>query len=235
MEPFAHVVVDNVLPAGPYRALADSFPSFRQVAWDGPAPSNQRFAMSTFLYDLPDVLPDDWRAFGARHTGRAVLRQVHARFAGHWSPAAEAVWDRLETASLGLCMRDHDADIQCDARAELNTPVTDAPGSVRGGHLDTANRLFSGLLYMRPQEDDTPGGDLCLYRPAPDLDPRARKDAFAFADHELIEAVRVPDAANRLVFFPNSPAAIHGVTARPLSPWQRNYVFITAEVGHDLF
>jgi hypothetical protein len=234
-EPFPHVVIDGALPAAAYRALADSFPSFAQVAWDGPAPSNQRFAMSTFMYEILDSMPEVWRAFGRRHTGRTFLRQVYALFAGHWTPAAEAAWARLETARLGLFLRDHDADIQCDARAELNTPVTDAPSSVRGGHLDTANRLFSGLLYMRPDGDDTPGGDLCLYRPAPGIDTIARKNAFAFDDQELVEAARVPYAANRLVMFPNGPAAIHGVTPRPITPWQRNYVFITAEVGTDLF
>lgn len=235
LEPFPHVVIDDALPADSYRLLADSFPSFAQVAWDGPAPSNQRFAMSTFMYEILDSVPDCWRAFGGRHTGRAFLRQVYALFAGHWPPAAEGEWARLDTASLGLFMRDHNADIQCDARAELNTPVTDAPGSVRGGHLDTANRLFSGLLYMRPDGDDTPGGELCLYRPAAGVDPLARKDAFAFEAEALVEAVRVPYAANRLVMFPNSPAAIHGVSPRPLTPWQRNYVFMTAEVGRDLF
>lgn len=234
-EPFAHIVVDNALPAAAYDALASSFPSFREVGWDGTPPSNQRFARSTFLYEILDTVPDCWRAFGARHTSRTFLRQVYALFKGHWTPAAEAEWARLESATLGLFMRDPDADIQCDARAELNTPVTDAPSSVRGGHLDTANRLFSGLLYMRPDGDDTPGGDLCLYRPAAGMDPRARKNAFAFDSEELVEAARVPYAANRLVMFPNSPAAIHGVTPRPLTPWQRNYVFITAEVGTDLF
>ena len=234
-EPFPHIVVDNALPAAAYDALANSFPSFAQVAWDGTPPSNQRFAMSTFLYHLLDTLPEAWRAFGTRHTGRAFLRQAYALFAGHWTPAAEAEWAGLESAKLGLFMRDPDADIHCDARAELNTPVTNAPSSVRGGHLDTPNRLFSGLLYMRPDGDDTPGGDLCLYRPAAEVDARARKDAFAFDPEELVEAVRVPYAANRLVMFPNSPAAIHGVTPRPITPWQRNYVFITAEVGADLF
>lgn len=234
-DPFPHVVVGSALPAETYRELAASFPSFAQVAWDGPAPSNQRFAMSAFMYELLDTMPEVWRAFGRLHTSRRFLRQVYALFAGHWTPAAEAAWSRLESAELGLFMRDHDADIRCDARAELNTPVTDQPSSVRGGHLDTANRLFSGLLYMRPDGDDTPGGDLCLYRPAPGVDTIARKDAFAFASEELVEAVRVPYAANRLVIFPNSPAAIHGVTPRPLTPWQRNYVFITAEVAADLF
>jgi hypothetical protein len=234
-EPFPHIVVDNALPQADYAALATSFPDFQEVGWAGTPPSNQRFARSTFLYEILESVPDCWRAFGARHTSRAYLRQVHALFAGHWSPAAEAEWARLETATLGLYMRDHDADIQCDARVELNTPVKDAPSSVRGGHLDTANRLFSGLLYMRPDGDDTPGGDLCLYRPAAGVDTLTRKNAFAFEAEELVEAVRVPYAANRLVMFPNNPAAIHGVTPRPLTPWQRNYVFITAEVGHDLF
>ena len=234
-EPFPHVIVDHALPPDSYAELAGSFPSFAQVGWDGPAPSNQRFAMSTFLYHILDTLPDAWRRFGATHTSRDFLRQVHLLFARHWTPAAEAVWQRLDTATLGLFMQDHDADIQCDARAELNTPVTDTPSSVRGGHLDTANRLFSGLLYMRPDGDDTPGGDLCLYRPAAGIDPAQRKNAFAFEPHELVEAVRVPYGANRLVLFPNSPAAIHGVTPRPVSPWQRNYLFITAEVAEDLF
>jgi hypothetical protein len=234
-EPFAHIVIDDALPADAYAELAGCFPSFAQVGWDGPAPSNQRFAMSTFVYNILDTMPDVWRRFGARHTSREFLRQVRALFAQHWTPAAAAVWERLDTATLGLFLQDDDADIQCDARAELNTPVTDRPSSVRGGHLDTANRLFSGLLYMRPDGDDTPGGDLCLYRPAAGVDTARRKDAFAFEPDELVEAVRVPYGANRLVMFPNSPAAIHGVTARALTPWQRNYVFMTAEVADDLF
>jgi hypothetical protein len=234
-EPFPHLVIDGALPEAAYRALADSFPGYADVVGAGTPPSNQRYPFSAFMIDWAPWMPAAWKAFARTHTSRAFLRQVHRSFAGHWPEAAEAVWAGLEDASLGLFMRD-DAEILCDARIELNTPVTDRPSSVRGGHLDTPNRLFSALLYMRPAGDDTPGGDLALSRfrsGAPPAD--GPLDRFAFDQADLETVVTVPYAANRLVIFPNRPTALHGVTPRPLTPWQRNYVFVTAEVATELF
>jgi hypothetical protein len=234
-DPFPHLVIDDALPADAYRALAGTFPGYNDIAAAGPPPSNQRYPFSAFMIEWAPWMPPAWRAFARTHTSRAFLRQVYRTFAGHWTDAAEAVWAGLEQASLGLFMRDS-AEILCDARIELNTPVTERPSSVRGGHLDTPNRLFSALLYMRPADDDTPGGDLALSRFRNGAPPEGVPlDTFAFDDAELETVVTVPYAANRLVIFPNRPTALHGVTPRPLTPWQRNYVFVTAEVEDALF
>ena len=217
-DPFPHLVIEDALPAPLCRELAASFPDFRRVGWDGEPPSNQRFALFAFLALLRDF-----------------LRRVRALFAGHWTEACEHIWAGLDEARLGYVMRDgEDADILVDARLELNTPVKDGPSVVRGAHLDTPNRLFSALYYLRRDGDDTPGGDLGLYRftGAP---PAQGLDRFAFDPEEVEEVARVPYRANTLVIFPNRPTALHGVTARPVTPWQRNYVFITAEVASDLF
>jgi len=234
-DPFPHLVLDDALPTDLYRTLAESYPSVEQmVGTSVTLGSNQRFPFSAFMVEWAPWIDAAWQRFAAAHTSRAFLRRVHALFDGHWTDAAEAVWAGLDDARLGLFMRD-EADILCDARLEINTPVTERPSSVRGGHLDTPNRLFSALFYMRPPDDDTEGGDLALYRFRDGQVPDGPLDVFAFPDAQLEEVARVPYAANRLVIFPNRPTALHGVTPRPVTPWTRRYVFVTAEVGRELF
>ena len=44
----------------------------------------------------------------------------------------------------------------------INTPVLEA-SSVRSAHLDNLNKLFTGLFYMKQDDDKSTGGDLELY------------------------------------------------------------------------
>jgi hypothetical protein len=53
------------------------------------------------------------------------------------------------------------SDILLDAQISGNTPVVN-PSSVRTTHIDEANKLFSGLYYLRPDHDDSEGGDLTI-------------------------------------------------------------------------
>ena len=108
-----------------------------------------------------------------------------------------------------------------------------APGSHRRGHVDTPDRLFSALFYLRSPEDDSTDGGLEIFRykdaPPDDL------DAFELPPETIERVHTIPYQANTLVVFPNSPLAVHGAEVRDPTPHERAYVFITAEVERDLF
>jgi hypothetical protein len=232
--PFPHLVIEDALPEPIYRRLVDTRPEFEHVAWKGRVPSNRRIP-----YSARRILEDPaWPAFCRRHVLPDVFARVVELFRPHidrWHPALARWLDDGHPHRPGLLDADGfaDRDMLVDARLELNTPVQGPPTSVRGPHLDLPNRLFTGLYYLRKPDDDTPGGDLQLFR-FRSGEP-SHTTAYTIPD-DLVEAVRtVPYRGNTLVLFPNSPHAVHGVSPRAPSPHTRSYVFLTAEIGHDLF
>ena len=238
-EPFPHIVARDVMPAQEYAELADNFPPLERLTWAGVEkrlPNNRRFALAADSILAADDLPACWKSFTERHSSPAFLAEIASLFEGHWDPA---LLDMLAGTLSGhpaarLCLSRIPAPgtrILQDARIEINTPVLHEASSVRGPHLDTPNRLFSGLFYLRAPEDDSDGGDLVLYRWRGK--PPARIDVHEFSPEAVEEAVRIPYSANQLVLFPQNIQALHGVSARQPTPHVRRYVFITAELTED--
>jgi hypothetical protein len=239
LDPFPHIVVQQAMPAAQYDELAASFPPLERLTWAGVEkrlPNNRRFALAADSILAADDLPASWKSFAERHSSPSFLAGIAALLEGYWDPAL--------LAALGGDIRGQPAarinlsgtpapeiKILQDARIEVNTPVLGKASSVRGPHLDTPNRLFSGLFYLRAPEDDSEGGDLVLYRWR--QAPPPRLDVHEFPPDAVEEAVRIPYRANQLVLFPQNIHALHGVSARQPTPHVRRYVFITAELTED--
>lgn len=236
-DPFPHIVADRPMAADLYAELSAGFPSFQRMGWvcaPEAVPSNQRFELSARMILAAPDLSDAWKAFVARHSGPEFLAEVAALFDGHWDPALLAALDGHitghETERRDLT-RPVTGRIQQDARMEINTPVRGRPSSSRGPHLDTANRLFTCLFYLRTPEDDAVGGDLLLYRWRHGATRRV--DAYQLPEEAVDVVASVPYAANRLVIFPQGIDALHGVSIRHPTPHTRRYAFITAELPDD--
>lgn len=236
-DPFPHVVVDEAMAPDLYRRFAADVPGFERVGWAGPPPNNARYVYYAERVLVDRRLDPSWTDFVETHASVAFFRQVMDLFADHWERLNPGLVEFLAAGAprFGLLQRDsfETADVLLDARLEINTPVSRPSGPVRGGHVDTPNRLYSGLFYLRTPDDETEGGDLELLRwkdgiPGP-------VDRFKIPEDELVPVKTVSYAANRLVLFPNSPHALHGVSPRAVTPHQRSYMFVTAEVEEDLF
>jgi hypothetical protein len=237
LDPFPHVFARDVLDDETYRALGASFPPFSMIGWDNPKAkpgSNRRYQLSAWpIRNHPD-LPDVWKAFVTLHSSPTFFAEVVALFRDHWPAALKAtLGGDLLGHSMGLLMREEfdRARILQDARVEINTPVTAGPSSSRGPHLDTPNRLFTCLYYLRHPDDDAVGGDLELFRwkdgPVADIHRYALPD-------DAVEVVSViPYRANQMVIFPQGIDAIHGVGIRHPTPHTRRYVFISAEIEEN--
>lgn len=237
LAPFPHVFARDVLDDETHRALSASFPPFSMIGWDNPKAkpgSNRRYQLSAWpIQNHPD-LPDVWKEFVTLHSSPAFFAEVVALFRDHWPAALKAtLGGDLLGHSMGMLMRDQfdRARILQDARVEINTPVTAGPSSSRGPHLDTPNRLFTCLYYMRHPDDDAVGGDLELFRWKDG--PISNIHCYALPE-DAVEVVSViPYRANQMVIFPQGIDAIHGVGIRHPTPHTRRYVFISAEIEEN--
>jgi len=234
LEPFPHIVVPDALDPALYRQLCAGFPPFSRIGWDDPLVlprSNAKYEFSAALMMADDKVPEAWRTFVALHSDRAFFESVAAAFDAHW-PAAlrQALGGTFAGHTMERLVRHRPkaARIALDARIEINCPVTAAASSPRGAHLDTANRIYSGLFYMRHPEDDSNGGDLQLFRWKDG--PVREIDATELPVERVECVVTIPYRPNLLVFFPQGIDAIHGVSVRQPTPHFRRYVFITAEL-----
>jgi hypothetical protein len=229
-DPFPHVVVDDALEDELYRELMASFPPVDAIV-------NGRALENNTTYHLPirrlldDQRVDDrWRDFARLHTSRAFFREVTHVF----GDAIHALYPRLQLDAMRTNMRGAEpfADVALDCQPAWGSPVTHASTS-NACHVDREVALFAGLLYCRLPDDDGAGGDLELFRFIGD---DRVYDANRFVDASLVEPVkRIPYAANRLVFFIQSPESLHGVTTRAVTQWPRLHVNFLGELQEKVF
>lgn len=236
LTPFPHIVINNALPPDLYAQIAAAYPTLEQImpprSGDQPYLSNNRYTLSAWITALLDDLVPAWKAFIARHSSPAFFEEVVNLFDGHWPQALlDHLGGSLRGHRMGLLQPSSDAPprLYLDARAEVNTPVYGAPSVSRGPHLDTPNRLFTGLFYFRAEEDDSTGGELHLYRWK--NGPIADFDVFQLPEDAVEIVATVPYRANCLVMFPQQIGALHGVGLRAPTPHVRRYVFLTAELA----
>jgi hypothetical protein len=107
----------------------------------------------------------------------------------------------------------------------INTPVK-SKTTVRIPHLDKYDTLFTGLFYLKPEEDKTSGGDLVIYE--------SIKKNYFYSKLEVsnlnsvIVNKKLKYDKNVFICFLNSEKAIHSVTERNVTNKTRRLVnFIT--------
>jgi hypothetical protein len=237
-DPFPHLLIDDALEPQIYASLAEQFPSIDIVNRRGRPVKNNHL----YLLSAQDVMEDvriaqAWRDFFRYH--------VSVQF---WRDALPLIKSQLLTINPGLetlagrpleefrvAVREKDAEfeqeISLDCQFGMNSPVI-RRSSVRSPHLDHPSKLFNALLYCRAPDDDTPGGELILYRRT---GPLAYSDGSSILPTRVVAAKRIAYRANRLVLFLNSPWSVHGVAPRPQTPHVRRYVNFLCEFRQPLF
>lgn len=248
LDPYPHVVIDDCLPALYFQALAETYPTndtilqycrthpFRKFVFaDGEARPNDRYDISAFqAIESPEHLSPVWLDFIRYHTSPAFYAEVAALFGTAISrtyPFLEASLGRpLKDFSVGVRFRS-DCDVSLDCQVGINTPATQK-SSVRRVHTDATVELFAALLYFRDPDDDTPGGDLEIFKWR---NPRRKRFIGSEADETAAELVdTIGYKANRLVMFLNTQDSLHAVTPREPSRHTRKLVNIIGEVDRSL-
>lgn len=233
-DPFPHAIRRPAIDPSHYAALAAAFPAIERIAGPPPHPNNTAFRVSAATLLRSAKLPPVWRDFVAHHVSPAfwadivrtlgpAMRAVHPRLEGR-------VGRPLEAWRVGCRKRDHGCDVLLDCQLVVNTAVTES-STVRGPHIDTPDKIFSGLFYFRPDDDATAGGDLDLYRCT--HEPQYR-ELFAVVDR-IARVATVAYAGNCFLGFVNGPRAVHGVSPRAVTSRPRFYVNLIAECPFPIF
>lgn len=230
-EPFPHFVIKEALDWRVFEQLEREYPS-ADLILDGKqhTPENTRHDYSAHKILGDSRISPLWRQFAEYHTSPAFFQEIM----GIWGSEVLRLYPNVEQSigkpmaewSTGVRRKDTGVDFVLDCQIGINTPLS-RPSSVRGAHVDNPVELYAGLLYFKPLQDESTGGDLLIYR-------YKRKDYRFHGKAELneryVEKVgQVPYERNTLVFFINSINSVHGVTARSASSRPRRLVNIIGE------
>lgn len=231
LRPFPHVVVDGALEEDLYAQLTSAFPPSEAILDGRAVESNAPYRMPAARLLSDARVTECWKEFARYHTSTAFFREVMSIF-GDAIRELNPSLPSLQEARTSIRGAEPFADVALDCQPCWGAPVTRASSS-DPCHVDRPVTLFAGLLYCRLPGDETPGGDLELYR---FRSWERRYDATRHVEASLIEPVRrIEYAANRLVFFLQSPHSLHGVTVRAVTPWPRLHVNFLAEMQTNVF
>jgi hypothetical protein len=227
-KPYAHLVDDAALDQKFYDKLAAAFPApQRFVKGLDTVGNNQAIRIPARDIIGNPEFSTEWQEFFRYHTSQDfwndIVRVFGEAIRGTHPRLEEMAGKPLKDWRVKIRGTDTKGDVELDALFVVNTPVKKL-SSVRPAHVDAEDEIFAGLLYMRPDEDKTGGGNLSLYK---------FKSKPAFGGHyaplsAVTEEKNVNYAANRYVAFVNSPHSIHGVTPRPPTEAYRRYINMVA-------
>jgi hypothetical protein len=232
--PYASLQSKPCLLEDHYAELADSFPRLDQFAAGAEALDNRVLRIASSRVIQEPGFSGAWRWFVQQHTSQAFWEQIVREFGGQ----IQARYPELEQR-FGKPMQDWRAvrrgsgevgEVTLECQIVVNTPVRTA-SSVKAPHVDHVRKLWTGLLYFRSPEDDTPGGELQLFSSPPGL----RFDAHQASRREVVLDRSLAYAPNSFIGFVNGPEAIHAVAPRPQTPQVRRYVDFVVELAEPVF
>lgn len=227
---FPHVVLKNAIDVDVVEKLITEYPKMKVVSQGDSLESNKRFSLPASVVFKSSEVSDVWKEFIRIHTTQDFWLQFVHLFkdsmgkslngAEHWRVGVRNI-DNFDTA-----------DVLLDAQICINSPVVDAPTSVRGAHLDDPRKVYGGLWYVRLPDDDSEGGQLVTYT--------YNQKKPVFFGQEIDYAYVTPIAQveyekNSLVLFGNTFQSLHGVTPRQKTTYPRLFMNLVAEVKDPLF
>ena len=110
-----------------------------------------------------------------------------------------------------------------------NSPVTKSKTTTIGPHLDNPKKILFGLIYLRDKYDDSNGGCFNLYK----LKSNAPKKYCSYKRRVPLKFVEdfkeIPYGHNNAIFFLSNPLAIHGVSQRSITCFDRRLINLSIE------
>jgi hypothetical protein len=240
-DPYPYIVIRNALPEALCDHLIASYPALELLGAD-PERNNVRWSFPASEVRKTGAISGEWKEVIDYHVSRQFYDEVIELFGDAITTLYPGLFpDRESLARLRTGSRGSDdinsGDIRLDAQISGNTPVSRAR-SVKPNHIDSHRKLFSGLLYLRRDEDDSTGGDLEIRRFKSCYTGKVRANSYdgVYVDNrhtELVNTVRYEK--NVLVLFINSLVSLHGVTPRQPTSHQRIFMNLVGEISTPLF
>ena len=112
----------------------------------------------------------------------------------------------------------------------VSSPVTIKGSTQLGPHLDNPHELLAGLIYLRQDDDYSVGGDLNIYRLRDTKKKIFISEKRRIAKKDLILYKTIPYKKNTAVFFIPLITAIHGISARDITNFDRRLINLSLEL-----
>lgn len=238
-EPFPHLIIKDPIDDEVCLQLISEFPDLETVTKGANYASNERFSYSTVDILGNDQITPLWQEFVKVHTSQFFLEEIINLFAEEILqiyPDFEQNIGKLAQLSAGIRNIDDFSpkNVLLDAQICVNTPVVNYPSSVRGPHVDNANKLFAGLYYLRdPRDTNSTGGNLEIHRYKYQNYRFSKRQFINNEDVEVVKTIKYE--RNVLVFLLNSEMSLHGVTVRNITDHTRYFFNLLGEVNQPLF
>ena len=234
MDPFPHIILVDALPLEFAANLTNSFPKH---LFDLTS-NNQRIDISANnVFNSPDI-PQDWKQFIAYHSSKEFFKEVLSLFEHSLLANKNVNLSTLNNLNTGIRFQDtfDEKDCLLDAQISINTPVT-KKSSVRKAHTDNNNKIFSGLFYLRQDDDNSSGGDLqlCKWNHGYSYRKKLKTYKESLSPRHYTVFDEIPYANNVAVLFLNSLDALHCVTPRDLTGHTRTFMNLVGELPYDIF
>lgn len=248
LSPFPHIVIRNALPDAIAAELTQAFDvslfdALKQalIQKHGKPLNNRRIDVSYAMSQKMQGVPEIWQHFLDYHSSQAFFEEFVDLFGkqvvemyGEFYPSIAA----LKQLRTGVFQQDNlDLhDLVMNTAMSINTPVTQL-SSVRAIHTDHGDKLYSGLYYLRRPKDNSIGGNLQILK---------WKDGYSMLKKRFFyeegvpsrhtEVVQeVPYENNTFVMFINSLDALHAVTPRQVTTFDRTFVNFIGISKYKLF
>ncbi len=234
--PYAYIVADAPYEPALYDRLAESFPPTDWFLGGlDSVQNNQAVRIPASHVIGNEKFSPEWREMFRYHTSQDFWDDIVRVF----GDSLRATYPKLESRA-GLPFEDWrvklrnesgEAQVSLDLMFVINTAV-ERSSSVRPAHVDDEKKIFSGLFYMKPEDDQTPGGDLAIYRT---LNQGTQFGGHYVESTDIEQTDLIEYSANRFIGFINSDRSIHGVTPRPVTQRIRRYINFVVETPFSAF
>jgi hypothetical protein len=217
-EPFPHVAVESALDPRLCEQLVREFPAAETFTRGRDYGSNHKIYRRGVALLQDRGVSEALRKIVHDHLQPALWQDLVRLFRPHLLseyPDFERRFGRVEDFRVGSWGRHDfsDRDLLLDSKLLIHTPVAGGAAAERDPHFKRFSSLFFGYLYLRPDDDDSTGGDQAFYS----LKPGAELilDRRQTLDPALVKVEKViPYRRNTFVCFMNTPRTIQTCTPR---------------------
>lgn len=237
--PFPYVSTTQALPERVFAELEETFPTdlikregmfykssfdVSKIGPDGDIGLYRYKSVQASEHGLPPI----WRDFFDYHTSEEFFRGVVSIFEesiGEQFPQYAELFQQGRVGTRGLS---NDTELVTDCQFVVNDPIPDGYTS-KMPHLDNPVEIYAALLYMRQPADQSPGGNLQVYRATSPIESYDVGRDREVDGGNLVVVDEVPYARNSLVLFLNTLASLHSVGSRTGAVMDRRSINIIGE------
>jgi len=220
-EPSPHWVSENALPLSFLQKLEYNFPNSRALyeIQKEDTKSQQNFTQNT--------------AYRLQFQDLESQNEMLQIFAKQWVLQKDEILDYI----CGFLAENQKSQIakfkaQSFSRGDYRatSPVTIEGTTQLGPHLDSSFEIFAGLIYLRMHGDYSSGGDLQMYKLKSDAPDKYMSKKRRVPLKYLNKVSNYPYLNNFGVFFISHPKAIHGISPRSITQYDRRLINLTIEL-----